>query len=317
MPAPLGLEDPKNLALWEPWVRAQLVDFDLMSPLHFSQASSVPTLWHLDMQPVDPPTMASCQPIVRMTRPPDPASSGGTLFWQQQLDLVFNWADLRADRAEEIVAQMTPPIAFWATILNLHPERRRWTAELLGAALRLANHVEMRFKHALACRRPVEMSPQIQPMIPTPGHGSLPSGHATEAFIVARVLWELVKPPTEPTKTTTWLEQLMRQAARVAINRTIAGVHFPVDSAAGQMLGLTLGSYFVERATGASQHQAWKFDGSAFSGTSDFDWRLHFDVATETQVAVGSSVVADGAAFAVQPGKLLGELWGRAQGEWP
>ena len=42
-------------------------------------------------------------------------------------------------------------------------------------------------------------------------------------------------------------EQLMRQAARVAINRTVAGVHFPVDSTAGRVLGVTLAEYFIAR----------------------------------------------------------------------
>ena len=39
----------------------------------------------------------------------------------------------------------------------------------------------------------------------------------------------------------------MRLATRIAVNRTIAGVHFPIDSAAGAVLGLTLGLYFVAR----------------------------------------------------------------------
>ena len=60
--------------------------------------------------------------------------------------------------------------------------------ELIYAALRFAYSVEMRIKHALACRRPHEYSPQIQPIIACPLHGSLPSGHATEAFMFAHLL---------------------------------------------------------------------------------------------------------------------------------
>src|SRR3546814_18772370 len=47
-----------------------------------------------------------------------------------------------------------------------------------------------------------------------------------------------------------WGEQLMRLAARIAINRTVAGLHFPVDSAAGALLGLTLGRYLAARCAG-------------------------------------------------------------------
>jgi membrane-associated phospholipid phosphatase len=217
-------------------------------------------------------------------------------------------------------------------VLNLRPDRRKWTLELLHAALRLANYAQMRFKHALACRRPLEYSPQVQPMILTPGHGALPSGHATEAHIVALVLWNLVR-SKEPTKPLEWLEQLMRQAARVAINRTVAGVHFPVDSAAGQLLGLTLGAYFLARATAPAgvkaNYSAFKFDGTAFDNTGDFDWRKHYNVyatgtsAAETQT---KALNAGGVAFADQMSNspqsagrapLLAELWSMAQGEWP
>jgi hypothetical protein len=222
-------------------------------------------------------------------------------------------------------------------VLNLRPERRRWTIELLTAALRLANYAEMRFKHALACRRPIEYSPQIQPMILTPGHGSLPSGHATEAFIVALVLWELSRGAVG--MSTAWLEQLMRQAARVAINRTIAGVHFPVDSAAGQLLGLTLGAYFVQRATapvaGGANFQAYEFDGTQFGKLNnipgnrdeDFNWRLHFQVPAPavppppppsvSQQEVPDFAMKRGAQSVVRPAWSLATLWSEAKKEWP
>ena len=120
---------------------------------------------------------------------------------------------------------------------------------MLAAAFRLALYVELRLKHALACRRPGEYSPQIQPMILTPAHGALPSGHATEAFLMAYVTLELTSPPDDPGRQMK-REQLMRLADRIARNRTVAGVHFPVDSAAGAMLGLTLGDYLVRRLKG-------------------------------------------------------------------
>ena len=138
------------------------------------------TLWDAGVTLAATPTVTTHR-IVHMIRPPN--SSGSTGFWAKQLDLVANWADLRAERCNEILSQLSPPLVFWASVLGLDPQRHKWTLEVVAAALRLANHAEMRFKHALACRRPVEMSPQLQPMIQTPGHGSLPSGHATEAHI--------------------------------------------------------------------------------------------------------------------------------------
>jgi hypothetical protein len=163
-------------------VRASLIDFSLFSRLHFDKEGAGYTLYDIE------PGVAGKQSIVKMIRPPKTAA-----FWIAQLNIVASWADLRAERCSEILSQLTPPIAYWSAIANLHPERHKWTLELLWTALRLANHAEMRFKHALACRRAVEMSPQVQPLVLTPGHGSLPSGHSTEASIVAHVLWRLLK----------------------------------------------------------------------------------------------------------------------------
>lgn len=111
--------------------------------------------------------------------------------------------------------------------------------------MRFAIFAEIRFKHALAAPRAIEYSSQMQPMIQTPGHGSMPSGHSTQAFIVAVVLCALFNQKFG----TLFYQQAMRQAYRVAVNRTVAGVHFPVDSIAGHVLGTALGEYFVARCT--------------------------------------------------------------------
>jgi hypothetical protein len=153
--------------------------------------------------------------------------------------------------------------------------------ELLAAAFRLANFAEQRMKHALACRRPVEFSPQVQPMILTPSHGSLPSGHATEVFAMAVVLWNLLRAGANPVyEDASYGVQLLRQAARIAINRTVAGVHFPVDSVAGALLGLTLGQYLANRARKHGDYQALGFDGATYPEEEDFDWNELYDVET-------------------------------------
>jgi hypothetical protein len=181
------------------------------------------------------------------------------------------YADLREDRASEILYQMGPQLAFWSSIANLHPARTPKTLELLDTVVRFAIFVEMRFKHALAVPRPIDYSPQVQPMIQTPGHGSLPSGHGTQAYIVSNVLCALRGQP----ETSVFGQQLMRQAYRVTINRTIAGVHFPVDHIAGRLLGTTLAEYFVHRCKYVPGKRGGftprTFNGPKFNGHLDFE----------------------------------------------
>ena len=77
------------------------------------------------------------------------------------------------------------------------------------------------------------------PPIDVPGHASYPSGHATESYLLAEMLKEVMpvaaskendtgKPDSTP---------LRRLAERVARNREVLGLHYPSDSAAGKYLG--------------------------------------------------------------------------------
>ena len=188
--------------------------------------------------------------------------------------------------------------------------------ELLLAVQRLVQQVQVRFKHTLACRRPVEYSSQIQPVIPTPGHGALPAGHAAEAFAMAIVLIAITggKVPQLPS-------QAIALAHRVAQNRVVAGVHFPVDLIAGAILGLVLGAYFVTRATGHPQAAmgAWSFVGEDSSlETRDLEIGHFYDIAGGTLIQQGYlQPWGTGTVLGEVSSPILAHLWTRGVQEWP
>jgi hypothetical protein len=102
------------------------------------------------------------------------------------------------------------------------------------------------------------------------------------------------------------------------VNRTIAGVHFPVDSAAGQLLGLTLGEYFVARCLGAPRYTSWRFDGRNYIGANDFDWRLLFDTTGVNPHRVNNAPYATLVGNEPSQGSaMLRWLWNHAVAEWP
>ncbi|WP_295042369.1 phosphatase PAP2 family protein [uncultured Paracoccus sp.] len=173
--------------------------------------------------------------------------------------LVTAYAELRSDRLTEILAQQRYLIPFFSSILPLDPVRNPALAEMLEVGLALVTPVVMRVKLALGCPRPNQFSDRIQPVIPEPAHPTLPSGHATQAFTLATMLSLLddLNAPVRPD------QQIYRLACRVAVNRTVAGVHFPADSASGAVLGIQLGRYVMARGLGGTVGSAG-FDGTLF-----------------------------------------------------
>ncbi|WP_299426570.1 phosphatase PAP2 family protein [uncultured Shimia sp.] len=243
------------------------------------------------------------------------------------------------------MSEINDIMTFFASIMTMPFPRMRHTNELLLAVQSAVVAIEMRFKDAMACRRPSEFSPQDQPLIVTPGHSSLPSGHATESFAVATVMRALAihresaqataGGASGPSATHTEI-QLMRQAYRIAVNRTVAGVHFPVDSAAGAYLGMALGRYFVQRFQKASDApevvdwtvDSYVFNGPAYSSTAmpgvspDFipalaEATLESGGASETNAENPAYVREDNPIQITGTGSAeLGLLWKNALDEW-
>ena len=329
---PLDQVISEPIALWADWVRTTIIEAALLERLAVhpymapevggddqperpqERAAIVSHLSVGEAGQTDTPPNVVYKPLARIIRP--------TLQdFETQTSLVANYSDLRADRMGEIMAQLGFPTPYFASIAGIQSEMHAKTIELLGVVQLVVAKVAMGVKHALVCARPDVFSPQIAPILETPGHGTLPSAHAAEAFATAMVLARLIDPNL---KRGQLVDMLMAQAARIAINRTVAGVHFPVDSVAGASLGLMIGDYITARATAATTETIvalTTFDGRGI-GAQDFDydelitgvkrksWSEDLDfVALDRSggAKIGKSDVCDPLAW----------LWIRAQAEWP
>ena len=121
---------------WEPWVRAYIAVGEMMQGIVLRRRPLDPATWI-------PNTGRPESLIAEVGRP----KSGDVR--DNRIPLVLSWADLRDDRATEVLAQIDPQYAFWSSIIGLHPERTRRTLELVNMVLQFCVYVEMRFKQAL------------------------------------------------------------------------------------------------------------------------------------------------------------------------
>jgi hypothetical protein len=276
------LERDNIVGRWSPDVRAYLYSFELLSGLHFNgdMAGDRGTLLSLTVG--EDNNSCSSESVTELRRPAydlDP----DTL--RAELDSVTTATALRQERMAEILTQVQVPYPFFAAVMNLQAGRHRYTYELMSAVFRLSSTVVMQFKNHLRVRRPADRSPLIQPVLPTPGHGSYPAGHSTQCHFVAAVLKTLLseaadrkrKPTLDdvlagPCKYTRKLSEVSpalgdvsRQldvlADRIAYNRVVAGLHYVEDNRGGVTLGTALAAYFLQRVRdGRHAALAWLWE---------------------------------------------------------
>jgi hypothetical protein len=120
------------------------------------------------------------------------------------------------------------------------------TCDLIEIASCVGQFQVMHYKRHFNRPRPSQLSPSLMPPIAIPGHASYPSGHATEAYLMAYCLAHVMPPavstlvtpkppPTNPPPIPD-SSPLLRMAQRIARNREVLGLHYPSDSAAGKKL---------------------------------------------------------------------------------
>ncbi|MGL4238298.1 phosphatase PAP2 family protein [Tabrizicola sp.] len=265
--------------------------------------------------------------LVSLT-PPKPAKIA------EQMVEVRTAMDLRADRLPEILAQSDGFMAFFAAQNPFGINRRPHTVHLITALHDTVIAQEQRMKHLCSVARPVDLSPQVQPIIETPGHSAYPSGHATEAFAIATIFAALrlsaggaadadlidkilgkLSPVVEAAPVTDPYILLYRLAARIADNRTVAGVHYPVDSAHGALLGLGVTLAFVGHCLGggkAIKVPQWAANGNDWKG--DFSlkkWCEALEREPNQRWRSGSATLPEAESWHVLP-----PLWRAAVAEW-
>ncbi|WP_405402284.1 phosphatase PAP2 family protein [Paracoccus sp. Ld10] len=301
--APVGLSPGARLARMDPDHRAAILLAELSEDLPLSAdddglsgASSASLLCRQ--------RDGTCVPLIRIDRP-DLAQL------RDAAAMVGHYAELRPDRAPEIQVQTSGLMPFFAAIRPLEPSRNPATLEMLTRALDLTTAAVMRVKLALACPRPGQFSDLIQPMIACPSHPTLPSGHATQAFCLATLLTRL-DDPAAPLQAR---DPLFRLACRIAVNRTVAGVHFPVDSASGAVLGMQVAQYMLARADPGATVRAARFDGRLYhddGAVRDF----HYGVLDGMLGGTDPATTLTGDALAARPAPLWTTLVARARSEW-
>jgi hypothetical protein len=227
------MPDPqKHILQAQPWVRQFMASQDLIFGIEWSGQSNSAGSAYCSLG------LRGGDTLFRIDRP-------ALALFEEELTDVMRMADLRSERTEEILSQIDHQWALWGSILPMRPDQKPRTFEALQAVVWFAISIEMRFKQVLGVWRPQDLSPMVQPIITTPGHGSFPMGHATQAFAVAQTLKRLLRLSNQDPLAL----QLGRQAFRIAVNRIVAGVHFPVDAVAGMLLGQAVADWAGAQAS--------------------------------------------------------------------
>jgi hypothetical protein len=152
-----------------------------------------------------------------------------------EIDELVSLVEYRPAVMEEALTQREDIVEYFRGVLSFTQASHPATYGLAAAALRVAQFQVVHFKKIFNRVRPSRLSAGLVPPIDPPGHPAYPSGHATEAHLMALCL-EQVMPEAIAQGTTVAHRPLRRMAERIARNREVLGLHYPSDSATGRKL---------------------------------------------------------------------------------
>jgi len=96
----------------------------------------------------------------------------------------------------------------------------------------------LKYKKHFSRARPSQLRPDLDLAIDNPRHAAYPSGHATQSYAAALILSKIDAENAD---------KYLDCARSIAYRREIAGVHYPSDSKAGQILAKKIVNKLLER----------------------------------------------------------------------
>ncbi|MFZ5550162.1 MAG: phosphatase PAP2 family protein [Pseudomonadota bacterium] len=179
---------------------------------------------------------------------------------------------------EQLVDEDLRPLLPYRPVLGLSPASHPATFEVLDVAMVVLGAKIFSLKHQFGIPRPHTAPRGVVPMLDVPTHLAYPGGHAAQCYLAATLL-AAARPSVAGL--------LLDVAGIVADNRVRAGLHYALDSAAGEVLGRALGNWLVAAAADPASPEVWegaelKFHAgrmqrnplSQVSGTPDLpNWR--------------------------------------------
>jgi acid phosphatase (class A) len=158
--------------------------------------------------------------------PPAPLSSSSETA--EEIAYVRMLEEQRTPEQEDLInSQIDDFKSFFLEQAGINPTTKPLTILLMKETMNEAGFFILREKWRFQRARPYDVDPTLAISIAPPPHSSYPSGHGGQSWAAAFLLTRL-----DPYREDLWLDT----ARSIGHNREIAGVHFPSDTLAGQLL---------------------------------------------------------------------------------
>ncbi len=164
--------------------------------------------------------------------PLEPAPAAGSPVDREDLAVLHDWQNKRTagECARASLEALVSYETFFGGVSPFPWPLPEEAKTLLRNATKDAARAQKLFKDLYRRPRPYARDASLAPCVPRPGKDdkSYPSGHATLARVLGRILSEL-----RPARR----DEFMARADEIALDRIIGGVHHPSDVQAGMRLG--------------------------------------------------------------------------------